>query len=119
MIYEVIYTQEKHDEFEDYVKNVFKLNYEKDCFIFFYLGEKAKKYLDKIHPNITTAHLYIKELESRYKVNINWIDLSFIFENLDKLNLSVDMDDLNRVLYYYKRLYFNSIENWISLQNKK
>jgi hypothetical protein len=119
MIYEVIYTQEKYNEFEDYVKNVFKLNFKNDCFIFFYLGENAKKYLDQFHPDLTTAHLYIKELETRFNVNINWIDLSFIFENLNKHNLPINLEDINRVLYYYKRLYFNSIEDYFSLQNVK
>lgn len=118
MIYEVIYTQEKHNEFEDYVKNVFKLNYEKDCFIFFYLGEKAEKYLDIIHPNITSAHFYIKDLESRFNVNINWINLSFIFDNLDKYEVSINISDLEQIIFYYKRMFTNSIDNWISLQKK-
>jgi hypothetical protein len=122
MIYEVKYIQNTYDKLEDYVKNKikFKLDYEKDCFIYFYLGEKANKYLtqETNEPNILTASSYIKDLETRFNVNINWIDLSFIFENLVKHSLSFDKDDVKCVLDSYKELYFNSIENWINLQNK-
>jgi hypothetical protein len=122
MIYEVKYIQNTYDKLEDYVKNKikFKLDYEKDCFIYFYLGEKANKYLTQEinEPNILTASSYIKDLETRFNVNINWIDLSFIFENLAKHSLSFDKDDVKYVLYYYKELYFNSIENWINCKNK-
>ena len=41
MIYEVIYKPMISDNFEDHVKNVFKINYQKDCFVYFHFGPKA------------------------------------------------------------------------------
>lgn len=111
MIYEVIYNPIISDKFEDHVKNVFRIDYEKDCFVFFYLGEEASKYLNEEYPNLVSAHLYIKELEKRFNVNINWIDISSLFNTF---KLQPSKDDILGVIYYLKRLHFNSIENYLA-----
>jgi hypothetical protein len=111
MIYEVIYNPIISNEFESHVKNVFPIDYDKDCFVFFYLGEDASKYLNEQMPNLAAAHLYIRELEKKFKVNINWIDISAVF---DAFKLQPSKDDVLRVLYYLKRLHFNSIEQYIA-----
>jgi type I site-specific restriction-modification system R (restriction) subunit len=114
MIYEVIYKPIISDKFEDHVKNVFKIDYENDCFIFFHLGPIASKYLDKEYPGTLAAHQYVKELEKQFKVNINWINLDFIFDKFNNhLYLPLRKEDIDRVLYYYKQLYFNSFEDYI------
>ena len=114
MIYEVIYKPIISDNFEDHVKNVFKINYQKDCFVYFHFGQKASHYLDKDYPDTITSHMYIKELEKQFKVNINWINLDFIFEKLSNhFTLPIRKDDVERIVYYYKQLYFNSFEDYI------
>jgi hypothetical protein len=110
MVYEVIYTTEKFEELESYVKNVFKINLKTDCLIYFHLGTDASKFLGSGYPDYLTSHLYIKELESRFKVNINWIDISYIFKNL---LLNPSEDDLKRVLFYTKTMYMNAAEKII------
>lgn len=115
MIYEIIYKPIISDEFEDHVKNVFKINYKKDCFVYFHLGSLASKYLNKDYPDTLSSHLYIKNLESKFKVNINWINLDFIFEKLNKHSnlLPIRKDDIERIIFYYKILYTNSFEDYI------
>jgi hypothetical protein len=110
MIYEVLYIKENFKEFEKYVKNVYKINYKTDCFIYFHYGEKAKKILNKNYPNNKEAYFYIKDLEKRFKVNINWIDISYIF---DHIKFEYDIDDLERVIYYVKQMNKNAIERLI------
>lgn len=110
MIYEIIYSPEIFDKFEDYVKNVFKINFEKDCFVYFYYGEKVSKYLKKESLTYLEAYTYTKKLEDRFNVNINWVDLSFIFDNI---KYKVDENDLERVIFYWKLMYFNSFEKMI------
>ena len=63
MIYEVIYKPTISDNFEDYVKNVYKIDFKKDCFIYFHLGQNASKYLNEIFPDVNTSYMYIQELE--------------------------------------------------------
>lgn len=111
MIYEVTYNPKIADNFESHVKNVFRLDYDKDCFVFFYLGEEASKYLNEQAPSLLSAYLYIKELETRFKVNINWIDISAIFKTF---NLQPTKDDVLTILYYLKRLHFNTIEAYLA-----
>jgi type I site-specific restriction-modification system R (restriction) subunit len=114
MIYEVIYNPIISNNFEDHVKNVFKIDYQNDCFVYFHFGPKSVQYLDKNYPDTVTSHMYIKELETRFNVNINWINLDFIFENLaNHPILPIRKDDVERIVYYYKQLYFNSIEDYI------
>jgi hypothetical protein len=115
MIYEVIYKPIISDNFEDHVKNVFKIDYQKDCFVYFHFGTLASKYLDKDYPDKVNAHMYIKELEKQFKVNINWVNLDFIFEKLNNHSdsLPVRKDDVERIVFYYKQLYFNSFEDYI------
>jgi hypothetical protein len=115
MIYEVIYKPIISNNFEDHVKNVFKINYQKDCFVYFHLGALASKYLDENYPDTVNAHMYIKELEKQFKVNINWINLDFIFEKLNNHSdsLPIRKEDVKRIVFYYKQLYFNSLEDYI------
>jgi hypothetical protein len=110
MVYEVIYTTEKFEELESYVKNVFKINLKSDCLIYFHLGSEASKFLGSDYPDYLTAYNYTKELESRFKVNINWIDISYIFKNL---LLHPSEDDLKRVIFYTKAMYKNSVEDML------
>ena len=84
MIYEVTYNPIISDKFEDHVKNVFRIDYEKDCFVFFYLGEEASKFLNEEYPNLVTAHLYIKELEKRAESDMK-IAFSMFPTTLDDL----------------------------------
>lgn len=110
MIYEVIYTKEKSNKFEDYVKNVFAINFKNDCFVFFHLGKRASMILDIESPDYLEAYRYIQNLEKSFNVNINWIDLSYIFDNIsDKL----DQADIKQILYYVKQAHKNSIEDYI------
>lgn len=117
MIYEVIYKPTISDNFEDHVKNVFKINYQQDCFVYFHFGSLASKYLDKDYPDTLTAHLYIKNLENKFKVNVNWINLDFIFEKLNthSADLPIRKEDVERIIFYYKMMYKNSIEDFIKL----
>lgn len=114
MIYEVIYKPTISDNFEDHVKNVFKINFKKDCFIYFHLGPNASKYLKETFPDVNASYMYIKELEKQFNVTINWFNLDFIFDKLSIYDsLIPKSEDVQRVLYYYKILYFNSIEDYI------
>lgn len=105
MVYEVIYTKEKNNKFENYVKNVFKLDLENDCFLYFYLGENDL--------TIKEALEFTENLEKTFNVNINWIDLSFIFKNLKGYQeLTFSEEDISRVIYYYKAMFINSAEQF-------
>ena len=119
MIYEVIYKPTISDNFENHVKNVYKIDFKKDCFIYFHLGQNASKYLNETFPDVNTSYMYIQELEKRFNVTINWFNLEFI---LDKLiiydSLIPRSEDVQNILYRYKRLYFNSIEDYIKFHSK-
>lgn len=119
MIYEVVYKNFITDNFEDHVKNVFKIDFKNDCFVYFHFGEKAEKFFDQTYPNQTSAYFYIKELESKFKVHINWVNLDFIFNKLsDHQCITFQKEDVERFIYYYKMMYFNAFENYIKDINK-
>lgn len=110
MIYEVIYNPIESDNFEDYVKNVFRIDFERDCFIYFHLGENASKFLKTSYPNYLASYQYIKYLENKFNVNINWYDLSYLFDNLP---IDSDIDNVYQVLFNLKILYHNHVEKII------
>ena len=119
MIYEVIYKPTISDNFEDHVKNVYKIDFKKDCFIYFHIGPNASKYLNEKFPDVHTSYMYIQELEKRFNVTINWFNLEFIFDKLLIYDSLIPRpEDVQNILYRYKRLYFNSIEDYIKFHSK-
>ena len=119
MIYEVIYKPTISDNFEDHVKNVYKIDFKKDCFIYFHLGQNASKYLNETFLDVNTSYMYIQELEKRFNVTINWFNLEFIFDKLLIYDSLIPRsEDVQNILYRYKRLYFNSIEDYIKFHSK-
>lgn len=116
MIYEVIYNPIESNDFEDHVKNVFKLDFENDCFVYFHLGENASKFFNQEFPNYLSSYQYIKSLENKFNVNINMYDLSYLFDNL---KINPDKEEVQRVLYYLKGTYFNHVEKTIFSLRKK
>lgn len=114
MIYEVIYKNYISEDFEDHVNNVFKINYNHDCFVYFHLGKNASKFLNVNCPDMETAYSYCLELEKKFNVTINWFNLEHIFDKLINFeHLNFRTEDIERVLYYYKMLFYNSIEDYL------
>lgn len=113
MVYTIPYTTNFHDKFEDYVPNRFgaELNFNEDCFIYFHYGSNASKYLDEDYPDYFTSFDFVSDLEKRFNVNINWIDLSFIFDHF--LISKPEKEDLLALLFNYRRLYTHSIEKML------
>ena len=118
MIYEVIYKPSISDNFEDHVKNVYKIDFKKDCFIYFHIGSNSSKYLNERFPDVNTSYMYIQELEKRFNVTINWFNLEFIFDKLLIYDSLIPRpEDVQNILYRYKMLYFNSIEDYIKFHS--
>ena len=118
MIYEVIYKPTISDNFENHIKNVYKIDFKKDCFIYFHIGPNASKYLNETFPDVNTSYMYIQELEKRFNVTINWFNLEFIFDKLIIYDSLIPRsEDVQNILYRYKRLYFNSIEDYIKFHS--
>lgn len=115
MVYQIRYTENKYETFNEYVKSTFKLNFERDCFVYFHYGEKAAEYIDGVCPNYLTAYYFIKDLENRFNVNINWFDFSFIF---DHLKLKPDKQYLRLVLGAMDVMYINALETYCKNENK-
>lgn len=101
---------EKCPEFLDIVKDIAKnKNINEICFVYFYTG-KNEDYL--------TAYQYIKFLEDSFKVNINFIDISFFFEGLQKKyknNIFFKFKDSNidEVIEKIKEMHVKTINDYL------
>ena len=115
MIYEIPYNKNFYNEFEKYILNLrgATLNFDEDCFVYFHYGNISSKYINEEYPDFLTSYEFVKDLEKRFNVNINWIDLSFIF---DHLILKPDAEDLLVILYHFRKMYMKAIEKSLLLK---
>ena len=112
MGYEIHYTTAKHDCLIDYCKTRGKINLQTDCFVFFYIGNK----LDESFPTELQCYQFIKQLENQFNVNINWINLSWVFDKL--VNQYKDQDfklndsQMQLLLNQFKVMYHISLNDY-------
>ena len=101
---------EKCLEFLNMMKNVAKTKNINDiCFVYFYTG-KNEDYL--------SAYQYIKYLENYFKVNINFIDISFFFEELQKKYKNNNFfkfkdSDINEIIEKIKEMHVKIINDYL------
>lgn len=69
MIIDIKYTENKYERLESYCDCPVRLEKSKCCFVYFQW--------DKDYYN---SYEFVKYLEEKFQININWIDLSFIYK---------------------------------------
>lgn len=117
---ELKYTDKKFNTLEEYFPNIkHKIN-NTNCIVFFNLGSDAKEFLSnelkEYAVDTVTAYSFIKDLETRFKININVFDLEYFFKyNKERNNNSViKLNDLTLVYTNLVNEYLRSITNYIN-----
>lgn len=117
---ELKYTDKKFNTLEEYFPNIkYKIN-NTNCIVFFNLGSDAKEFLSnelkEYAVDTVTAYSFIKDLETRFKININVFDLEYFFKyNKERNNNSViKLNDLTLAYTNLVNEYLRSITNYIN-----
>ena len=128
MVYEILYTKNQYDTLQQYIHCGFRqIDLNSDCFVYFYLGDHSNQVLpiidnNTIYPSIIESHQFIKGLENKFNININWVDLSFFFDHIYQKNNNSDnfkLDPLQVLLASreLKTMYIISMEKYCSQLN--
>ena len=102
-------------EFLDVIKEkAERQNIDEVCIVYFYTG-KDIDYL--------TSYQYVKYIEENFKINVNFIDISYFYKGFQNVNqnnqfIKFKEDEINKMIEKIKKMYMDSINNYLNKENK-
>ena len=107
MIKEIKFSKKLNIEHFNFLKNIQNIN--DICFLYFHTGKEI---------DYLTSYQFIKELENKFKINVNFIDISFFFDGIKKINnknqcIKFKDNDIDKMVENLKNMYITSIKEFL------